>query len=464
LDATGDIVPVTGRRSVAAMSDLSVPPPADARPATAGLQAAIDRAAASGGGRVTLAGGATYVSGTLELRSGIELHLPAGTVLRGSAAQSDYRAVAMAGRYGGNAGAFLIIARDADGVAITGEGTIDGNAGEFLDGWWTDDGPWIRRPRSWRPRGVGFFGCRRVRIRDVLLRDMAQWTLHLTGCVDVLVQGITIRNGLDVPNCDGIDPDHCRGVRIIGCHIEAGDDGIVLKNTAEYRDYGPTEDVLISQCTVVSTSAAIKIGTESVDSFRGIVVTGCAIRRSHRGLAIQLRDGGDVEDVLFSDCVVETRLFCPRYWGRAEPVYLTAWPREDGGRVGRVRQIRCRNLLCRGEHGIFVHGHPSRPIEDVVFDGVRHELAKTSRWPAGQHDLRPAGGAEHGGLRDDLIAGFHLQHVRGVRLRDCAVAWQGEPPACYGPALCCRDVTGLEVTSPLGAAARPGEPPVVDDG
>ena len=425
--------------------------------ATATIQSAIDESHAAGGGRVILASGAVYTSGTLVLRSGVELHLAHGAVLKGSPDRADYVDATIAGLYGGNAGAFLITADGAEDVAITGSGRIDGNADPFFDGWGTDDGPYIRAPKCWRPRGLGLFGCRRVRIQDVSVGNLAQWTLHLTGCEDVLVQGITIKNGLDVPNCDGIDPDHCRNVRIIGCHIEAGDDGIVLKNTREHTRYGPCENIVVQGCTVVSTSAAIKIGTESSGLFRDVVIADCVIKASHRGLAIQLRDDGNVENVLFSNCIVETRLFCPRYWGRAEPIYVTAWPRHDGDGVGSIRHVRFTNILCRGEHGVFVHGHPDSPVEDIAFTGVRHELAKTSRWPAGQHDLRPSRGEEHGGLRDDTIAGFHLEHVTGARLTNCAVAWSGELPECYGPALQTRNVEDLVVDGFTGEAAHGGE-------
>lgn len=82
------------------------------------------------------------------------------------------------------------------------------------------------------------------------------------------ISGVRILNNRMMANCDGIDPDHCKHVCISNCHIEAADDCIVLKTTEANHHYGPCEDIVISGCTLASTSAAIKIGTESVDDLR----------------------------------------------------------------------------------------------------------------------------------------------------------------------------------------------------
>lgn len=84
----------------------------------------------------------------------------------------------------------------------------------------------------------------------------------------MLIDRIRILNDLDVANSDGIDPDHCSNVRILGCHVTCADDCICLKTSKGNSEYGPTENVIIDGCTLVSTSAAIKIGTEGVGDFK----------------------------------------------------------------------------------------------------------------------------------------------------------------------------------------------------
>jgi len=386
------------------------------------IQKAIDHAHTAGGGQVRIPSGGIFLSGTLRLKSCIDLHLEAGAMLRASPDPDAYARMRIAGEYGGNEGAFFIHAEKADHISLSGTGVIDGQADAFMDGWWVEDGPYIKRPKAFRPRLVGFYGCRGLRIRDLTIRDAPQWSCHLTGCEDVLIDGISILNGLDVPNCDGIDPDHCRNVRISNCHIEAGDDCIVLKTTREHAEYGPVENVCISNCTLVSTSAAVKIGTESVSDFRNITVTNCVITRSHRGLAIQLRDEGNVENVLFSNCILQTRQFHPKWWGNAEAVYVTATPRHEGKPVGRIRGITFSQIRFSGENGVFLAGCPESPLEDIRLAGIAGHLAKSTRFPVAFHDMRPSRSEEHGGLEEGRLAAFTARHINGLHLADCTAS------------------------------------------
>ncbi|TVR45259.1 MAG: glycoside hydrolase family 28 protein [Planctomycetota bacterium] len=430
---------------------------------TDAIQSAIDMAHQRGGDRVQVPAG-TWISGTIELRSGVELHLGAGACLTGSDNPADYRATEVAGEYGGSASGFLIVADDCKDIAISGRGCIDGRGQSFMEGFRSTEGPYIRKPKSWRPRGIGLTRCQQVTLSDFTIRDAAQWTIHLTGCEDVLCQGLRILNALDIPNNDGIDPDRCRRVRIIGCHIEAGDDCIVLKCTKDHPELGDCEDIVISGCTLISTSAALKIGTESHGNFRRIVATGNTISRSHRGLTIQLRDGGHVEDIIFADTVIETRHFHPMWWGQAEAVSITAVPRQEGVQVGSISRVSLRNLICRGENGIFIHGDPSAPICDLSMDGIQVAVGRSSKWPGGQHDLRPSGGEEHGGLYVAPCPAIYLAHTRDAHLHKLRVRWLGEPAEWFSHALEAHDCPGLHLDTIDGGAASDELPAVLIDG
>jgi hypothetical protein len=228
-------------------------------------------------------------------------------------------------------------------------------------------------------------------VRDLTFRDAANWTLHFSGCVDVDVSNVKILNNLRFPNADGIDPDHCRRVRISNCHIVSADDCIVLKNTASFAKYGPCEDIEISNCRLESVSSAFKIGSESVDSVRRVRMSDCVIERSNRGLAIQLRDVGHVEDLEFRNIEVETRRFAPGWWGAGEAIYVTALPRNAKTVVGSVRNVRFSDIRCRGENGIVVYGEPAGRVADVRFQRVRMDVERHTQWPSGQFDLRPCG-------------------------------------------------------------------------
>ena len=277
----------------------------------AAIQSAIDACNAAGGGRVVLEGGHTYYSSSIELKSNVELHLEQGALLKAHSDISTYfnpngddaSVAAVSGakavdRPVAKPAYTFIHAKDADNFSITGQGAVDGNVYAFMK----------RASRYYfngdfypRPTMVYVEHCNHISFHDVTLQNSPFWTLHPAGCNDVLISNIRVLNPLDCTNSDGIDPDHSTNVRIIGCHVQCADDCICLKTTAGNNEYGPTKNVIISNCTLTSTSAAIKIGTEGVADFENILVDNCIITGSNRGLSIQIRDGGCVRNVSFSN-------------------------------------------------------------------------------------------------------------------------------------------------------------------
>ncbi|MBQ1491934.1 MAG: right-handed parallel beta-helix repeat-containing protein, partial [Blautia sp.] len=202
-----------------------------------------------------------FKSGSLILGSNTELHIESGAVLKGSDDINDYARFAdldtrrdvpsyVNCEYAGKPANYFLFAAGAENLRITGFGTIDGSEeiyyGEetpyFIDG-------------AWYPRTPLLFleNIKHLTVKDVTLTRSGFWTLHMVGCTDVLVDGIRILNNLRLANCDGIDPDHCKDVRITNCHIECADDCIVLKTSGAYKAYGPTENILIRGCTLTST-------------------------------------------------------------------------------------------------------------------------------------------------------------------------------------------------------------------
>lgn len=389
------------------------------------LQRAIDAAHAAGGGTVAIPAGRHLLTGSFEMKSHVTLHLEPGSRILASTAESDYRA------------AVLIEAFDAEEIAFTGTGTIDGRGTLFM----AEEFPHIFRPKPWRPKLMVLEGCRRVRLSDLTFRDSPNWTLHFAGCDDVAVRGLTILNNLKIPNCDGIAPDHSRNVRISDCHIEAGDDCIVVKNRPEYMRYGPSENIVVTNCILVSRSAALKLGTETHDDIRNVVFSNCVIRGSHRGVAIVLRDAGSIENVLVQNIVIETSLFHPAWWGAAEPIYVSAQPRVPGGKIGTLRGLRFSHILARGEGGIFIAGSEAGAPEDIVLDRVTIELTPKSDFPRSRIDVRPPEPAEPPGgtaafragqtrgVTDEPLAGIRVRDARDVSLLHCTVRWIGERPA-----------------------------------
>lgn len=404
------------------------------------IQAAIDRCARAGGGTVLVPAGGRFLTGTLELRSHVHFRVDAGAELLASLEPAHYREGA------------LILARGARDLTLSGRGTIHGQGRRFM----REELPHIFRPGPWRPRLLMLERCVNLRLRDLTLREAPFWTLHLAGCEDVAIYGLSILNDRKIPNCDGIGVDSSRNVRISDCHIEAGDDCIVLKTLREHpAGYGPCENVTVRGCTLASTSAALKIGTETVRDIRDVVFSGCVVRDSSRGLAIQLRDEGTVENVLFSDLIVETRYPDADWWGAAEPIHLSALPRREGARVGRIRDVRFSNVLCRSENGVVLHGSPESVPEGIVLERVKVRIEKWTEFAGGKLDLRPSAA----GLTDRPTAGIYGEALRDLSLLRCAVEWEGAPPPYSRYALELRSVAGLEKVGFRGRSAAPGRFP-----
>jgi hypothetical protein len=172
--------------------------------------------------------------------------------------------------------------------------------------------------------------------------------------------------------------------------------------------------------------------------------------------------------------IVETRLFDEHWWGKAEPVYVTAIPRfggfrenlpawNPGGRLGRVRNIRFSNILCRGENGVFIAGDGASEIENVVLDQVSIEIDKRTKWPGGRQDRRPCDSIgpafrdprQDPGLREHPTSGIFIEHARDIRVRDCEVRWGKNRPAYFHHALEASHVSGLKLDNFVGGSADP---------
>jgi len=349
------------------------------------IQRAIDFVHAAGGGRVIIPGGTRILAGSFQLKSHIDFHVAEGAVLLSATTIEAFPKRVFS--YGEESEKRLWIgAENATDITMSGSGTIDGQCRAFALG----ETAYIFTPtHKWRPALTCFENIQRITVRDLTFRDAANWTLHFCGCEDVEVHDVKIFNNLKFPNADGIDPDHCRRVRIRGCHIISADDCIVLKNTAPFAHYGPCEDVEITECRLESASAAFKIGSESHSDCRRIRMSDCTIERSNRGLAIQLRDRGNVEDVEFRNISISTQRFAPVWWGCGEAIYVTSLPRNSQTDVGRITNVRFYHINCEAENGVVVYGDPDDRIDELVFEEVHVGIVKRTEWPSGMFDLRP---------------------------------------------------------------------------
>jgi polygalacturonase len=257
---------------------------------TVAFQKAFDACAASGGGEVLVPSG-HYLIGSVQMGAHTTLQLQEGSVIIGSADMEDYPMIPIRweGREEpGHRG--LIYATNADDVAIIGPGRIEGNSK-------------VAAPQN--PRGavvVEFDECRDVRWKDFSITQGGNWATHPVYCSDVVIDHLTITG-----RRDGIDVDSCKNVLIENCDINTSDDSISIKSGRGARAVAigrPTEDVIITNCTLVDHRyACVGIGSETSGGVRNVRITHCRCAAHSDAIYIKTRigRGGAIENISGDD-------------------------------------------------------------------------------------------------------------------------------------------------------------------
>ncbi len=398
------------------------------------IQKAIAECSANGGGTVVVPAGKSFMAGPFHLASYVELRLEPNSRILANPDESVYTESAFGDNRG--EGMMWISGRDLTQVSITGTGTLDGNGVAFM-GAELDDSYELKPVTDFDPRPhlLTLINVDRTVIRDITIRNSAYWTVHLIGCYDATIDGISLLNNLKIRNGDGIDLDHSRKVRITGCLIESGDDCICLKNRREWEQYGPCEDIVVTNCIMTSRSCAVKIGSENMDSIDNVLFDNCIIKDSNRGIGIQNRDEGTVTNVTFANMHVDCHLYSDVWWGKSEPIYVTSYPRAVGnhkdagwrfpkgateGKCGEVSDIRFINISCISENGVFIGCDTPGKVRGLEFDNVDLKLISRTDFPKGVYDKRPCVGE---GFVNDDIYGFYIDNASDIDIDRCTLTW-----------------------------------------
>ena len=266
---------------------------------TCAIQTAIDTAHAHGGGRVVVPAG-QYVTGSLYLKSNVTLHIDSGAVLVGSLNPFDYvkdptvRWTA------------LLFAIGQENVAVTGQGSIDGrgfhvanNMVQYVHLGLVNDPLKYDRPGAEnRPELIHIRGCKQVTIQGITLRNPASWCQQYDQCEELSIIGITV-DAKCYWNNDGLDVVDCQNVLIKDCNIDASDDAYCFKSHS--RD-GISQNVHVTNCVARSSANGIKFGTVTRGTFRNFRFSGVTIRDTYRSaITIASVDGSKIEDISFDN-------------------------------------------------------------------------------------------------------------------------------------------------------------------
>lgn len=259
---------------------------------TRSIQYAVDYIHDKGGGRLVFEVG-RYLTGSIHLRSNVNIELKKGAMLVGSVNPLDYdRQQAMA----------LLLAEEQENIAITGNGVIDGqgrqvalNVIALVRSGVIEDPLGNDRPREAnRPMLIYFRSCRNITIQDITLKNAASWVQSYDQVKNLKIDHITV-DSRAYWNNDGVDIVDCDSVSITNSYIDAADDGICLKSH-QMRTF--CNNILIYNNTIRSSANAIKFGTASHGGFRNVRIIRNKVFDTYRSaIAIECVDGGFLDSI-----------------------------------------------------------------------------------------------------------------------------------------------------------------------
>lgn len=336
---------------------------------TQAIQKAIDVCSSKGGGVVLFSKG-DYVTGTFSIKSGVMIEVAKGARILGSTDIKDYPDMieefksVMSENH--KFRQCLIYAEKAENIGIRGEGEVyfRGEKKNFSS-------PQTVGPIKDRPMGIKMIQCTNVVIEDILLRNSASWMQSYIACRNMIFDGMRVENQANYNN-DGLDPDGCTNVIIRNCFINSEDDAMCIKGASGLTSH----NILIENSTFVSTCNAFKFGTDTQGNFRDVVLRNVTLGgisdslhtiagpQASTGLTIATADGGNIQDVLIQNIVIN-QARCPIFFRIGKRCRVM--PGQKRPEPGIIKNIIIENVS--GERnfrqGSYIAGIPGYKVESV---------------------------------------------------------------------------------------------------
>ena len=392
---------------------------------------AVNALSAKGGGKLIVPTG-IWLTGPIQLKSNIELHLNAGAIIQFSRDFNLYPLI-VADTKGEKevCATSPISGTDLKNVAITGDGIIDGGgdawrpmkkskltendwkalvkSGGVLsksgDTWYPNkvvmDGGGhvsnlikkgsldIKEYEPWqahlRPKMIRLINCKKVLIQDVIVQNPPNWTMNPVLCEDVSILHVTVKNNENAQNSDALDLESCKRARIKDCIFDVGDDGICLKSGKDEtgRRIGvPTEDVLVEDCIVFHAHGGFTIGSEMSGGVKNVFVNNCTFIGTDIGLRFKSTRGrgGVVEKIYISNIMMSgitgDAINFNLFYGGKSPLEDTSttveekFPSVNEG-TPQFKDIVIQDVVCQGaKAAIVLQGLPEMPLKSISVKNV----------------------------------------------------------------------------------------------
>jgi polygalacturonase len=372
--------------------------------ATDAIRWAIEACARAGGGRVVVPPG-VFLTGAIHLKSTVDLHVSASATVRFRREPEAYLPAVLTRWEGVELMGYspLVYAFEQHDIAVTGEGTLDGQAD--AEHWW----PWKRnghaqsqkpdRDRLFaqaeagvpvaervygaghylRPQFIQPYRCRNVLIEGVTITGSPMWVIHPVLSRNVTVRGVKVVSA--GPNNDGCDPESSTDVLIEDTLFDTGDDCIAIKsgrNADGRRLAAPSERIVVRGCRMRAGHGGVTVGSEVSGSVRDVFVERCRMSSPdlERGIRFKTNAvrGGTIENVFVRDVEIGEA-------GSAIDVDMLYEEGANGAFLPVVRNVVLDRISVeKATHAFFVRGLPSSPVRGlVVRDSSFRGVARGSR-------------------------------------------------------------------------------------
>lgn len=379
---------------------------------------AIAACHAAGGGRVIVPAG-RYLTGPIHLKSHVNLVVGKDAVILFTQDTRQYLPLVLTRFEGVELMNYspLIYAYDQENIAITGEGTLDGQAD--IEHWWYMKGRWAGSPAlpgkttqadankklremaangvpveqrifgegfSLRPNFIEPYRCKRVLIEGITIINAPSWVLHPVLSEDVIIRKVTVNS--HGPNNDGCDPESSRRVWIKDCYFDTGDDCIAIKSGRDAdgrRVNVPTEDVVIQGCTMKDGHGGVVIGSEITGNVRNVFAEHCVMSSPNLDRALRIKSnpnrGGIIENIYMRHVQVGQV-------ANANVHIDLTYDRETGNNPPVVRNIFVEDMQAQqSEYAVYVKADPAHPVKNVVIANSNFKQVEKANYLEGIENL-----------------------------------------------------------------------------
>ena len=433
---------------------------------TAAIQKAIDDCHKHGGGTILIPAG-NFITGTVRLYSNMNLHFEPGAVLTGSTEERDYGFQKDYGFTGIGAGnkTGILVAHNEQNISISGFGTIKGNGTSFMymdslqygmdfapkytrqnddymnPKYGREDGPVLWKGTYEDRPGVMviFSDCSNITVKNIRFEESPNWTMALLKSEDIKINGISILNNMSIPNSDGIDMYDSKNITISDCNIQAGDDAIAIVSST---------NITTSNCILHSRSSGIRIGYNvfNHNNSGNLLFNNISIYDSNRGIGIFQRQKGDMENIIFSNIVINTRLHSGQWWGHGEPIHISSVPGLGSKETGTIRHVHFSNIIASSESGILIYASANGLIDDISFDNIDLSIKQSplAEGYGGNFDLRPTNDLALGIFKHSIPA-LYAGHADNLAIRNMNVHWGKGLPDYFTHAVECKNFDTVNI-------------------